>query len=61
MINPFFSVVIPTYNQANFLKKALKSLEDQLFKNFEIIVIDNCSKDKTFKIVKTLLEKSVSE
>ena len=59
MINPFFSVVIPTYNQANFLKKALKSLEDQLFKNFEIIVIDNCSKDKTFKIVKEFTKKII--
>ena len=59
MINPFFSVVIPTYNQANFLKKALKSLDDQLFKNFEIIVIDNCSKDKTFKIVKEFPKKII--
>lgn len=48
---PFFSVVIPTYNQSNFLKKALNSLTEQSYKNFEIIVIDNYSKDKTNKII----------
>lgn len=46
-----FSVVIPTYNQCQYLKKAINSVLKQTYKNFEIIVIDNFSKDKTREIV----------
>ena len=52
MKKPFFSVVIPTYNQAKFLKIALRSVFSQTFKNFEIIVIDNYSNDKTHELLK---------
>ena len=54
MRKPFFSVVIPTFNQCNYLKHALKSVADQKFSNYEIIVIDNYSKDKTKSVVKKL-------
>ena len=52
MNNPFFSVVIPTYNQAQFLKIGLNSVFKQTFKSYEIIVIDNYSNDNTSDIVK---------
>ena len=52
MEKPFFSIVIPTFNQAKFLKIALNSINKQTFKNFEIIVIDNNSNDSTYKIIK---------
>ena len=51
MAQPFFSVIIPTFNYASFLKDALNSLKKQSFKNFEIIVIDNFSKDNTEEVV----------
>ena len=41
----FFSVIIPNYNQANYLRKAILSVLKQSYKNFEIIVIDNNSTD----------------
>ena len=47
----FFSVIIPTYNQANLLEKAIASVMNQSFTNFEIIIIDNHSKDSTQKVV----------
>ena len=47
----FFSVIIPNYNQANYLKKAISSVLKQSFDNFEIIVIDNNSSDNSKKIV----------
>ena len=43
MDQPFFSVIIPTFNQANFLAETLKSLKSQTFKDFEVIIIDNFS------------------
>ncbi len=48
---PFFSVVIPTFNQCNFLEKAIKSVLEQTFRDFEIIIIDNFSTDNTRKII----------
>jgi len=51
MKKPFFSVIIPTFNDADFLKKALQSCYNQTYKNFEVIVIDNHSTDHTSKII----------
>ena len=53
MKTPFFSIIIPTFNQSSFLQKALKSVFNQTFKNFEVIVVDNNSKDGTKKVVKS--------
>lgn len=49
--SPFFSIAIPTYNRADKLKIALKQLLAQDFKNFEIVISDNCSTDDTRKVV----------
>jgi len=46
-----FSVVIPTYNHANYLEVALKSVIDQTFQNFEVIVINNYSTDDTLGVI----------
>lgn len=46
-IKPLVTVVIPTYNHAKYLGKALQSIFDQTFCNWEIIVVDNYSKDGT--------------
>ena len=45
--NPRVSVVIPTYNHAAFLHKALQSVVDQTYKNLEILVVNNFSTDET--------------
>jgi len=49
---PLVSVVIPTYNHANFIGKALRSILDQTYQNWEAIVIDNQSTDQTHEILK---------
>ncbi len=51
-MNDFFlSVIIPTYNRAIDLDRCLKSLENQTFKNFEVLVCDDGSTDNTSEIV----------
>lgn len=50
-MNFLVSVIIPTYNHANFLAKAIKSVLDQTYTNFEIIVIDNHSTDNSDEVV----------
>ena len=56
---PFFSVVIPTFNQCNYLKKAIESVLAQQYKNYEIIIIDNNSKDETKKVIKSFKSKKI--
>lgn len=49
---PLISVVIPAYNEEKYLSACLEAFKYQTFKNYEIIVIDNNSKDKTAEIAK---------
>ncbi len=56
---PFFSIVIPTYNRASDLEFALFCILSQTFKNFEIVISDNCSTDDTAKIVETFRDKRI--
>ena len=48
---PLISIVIPTYNHAKYLDKALNSVIEQTYKNWEIIVVDNFSSDNTEEVV----------
>lgn len=48
---PYFSVIIPVYNAAEKLKRALQSLTTQTYKNFEVIIADDGSSDASGQIV----------
>lgn len=48
---PFFSVVIPTYNRSEKVRRALESLEKQTCRDFEVIVCDDGSTDGTHDLV----------
>lgn len=50
-IIPKVSIVIPTYNRGDQLRICLKSLQEQSFKNFEVLVCDDGSTDNTFTVV----------
>jgi len=49
--NPTFSIVIPTYNRARFLTKAIDSVLQQSFDDYEIIVVDDGSIDATTEVL----------
>lgn len=48
---PLVSVLITTYNRSNVLRRAINSVLMQDFRDFEIIVVDDCSSDDTMKVV----------
>lgn len=50
MSNPAISLVMPVYNVEIFLNKALTSVENQTFKDFEMIIVDDGSSDKSYEI-----------
>ena len=50
-----FSVIIPLYNKAPYVRKALESVLAQTYTDFELIVVDDGSTDESANIVKTML------
>jgi glycosyltransferase involved in cell wall biosynthesis len=52
IVAPFVSVVIPAFNQADFLAETIQSVLTQTFKDFEIIVVNDASPDHTEAVVK---------
>jgi glycosyltransferase involved in cell wall biosynthesis len=53
MEDPFFTTVIPTHNRSNLLKRAIESVLDQTFDDFEAIIVDDHSTDDTCSVVKS--------
>jgi teichuronic acid biosynthesis glycosyltransferase TuaG len=53
------TVVIPTYNQGSFLKKAIQSVIDQTYVDWELIVINNHSEDNTIEIFNSFDDKRI--
>jgi glycosyltransferase involved in cell wall biosynthesis len=51
--NPFISVVIPALDEEKFIGRTLISLMNQSFKDYELIVVDNNSRDQTAKIAES--------
>ena len=47
-----FSVVVPMYNAERFINFCVTSILQQTFENFEVILVDDCSTDKTLDIVR---------
>ena len=45
------SIIIPTFNSSETIQDTINSVISQNFKNYEIIVVDNNSKDKTIEII----------
>ena len=51
-MKPKISVVIPSYNSMKTLKNTLESLKKQTFKDFEVLIVDDCSRDESFALAK---------
>ena len=50
--SPFFSIVMPVYNSEEYLDDAILSILHQTYGDFELIIVDDCSTDKSAEICK---------
>lgn len=58
--NPIISVVMPVYNGERFLNEAIESILNQSYKNFEFLIIDDCSIDNSYDIIKSYSDQRIS-
>lgn len=58
-MKPEVSVIIPTYNSASYIAKALRSILAQTYTNWEIILIDDASTDATLSIVRRFADRRI--
>ncbi len=56
---PTVSILIPTYNAQKTIKKTIKSVLNQSYKDFELIICDDNSTDKTVSIIKSFDDKRI--
>ena len=55
------SVIIASYNHEKYIEDAVRSVLNQTYKNIELIVEDDCSKDKTVEILKGIKDKRLKK
>lgn len=55
----FFSIIIPLYNKENTIKATIESILDQSYQNFEIVVVDDGSKDNSCIVVDSLKDERI--
>lgn len=52
---PKFSIIMANYNNENYIAEAIESVLDQTFRNWELIIIEDCSTDNSLQIIKRYL------
>lgn len=56
----YFSIIIPCFNSSDYIDRCIKSIDRQTYKNFEVILIDDCSTDETYKILEKYQNKNTN-
>lgn len=54
-----FSIIISAYNIETYIERAIKSVLDQTFENYELIIVNDCSKDKTLEKIQNFKDERI--
>ena len=54
-MNDLVSIIMPSYNTAQYITASIASVQKQTYTNWELIIVDDCSTDNTDEVVKPLL------
>lgn len=57
--NTKVSILMTCYNASKFIEQSIKSIKNQTYKNWELVIIDDLSTDKTIKIIKKFNDKRI--
>jgi len=52
MKKDLISIVVPVYNAERFLDDTIKTVQDQTYDNWELILVNDCSKDNSVEVIK---------
>ena len=55
------SILLPTYNDANYIERTLDSVKEQTYKNWELLICDDGSKDNTKEVVEKYIKNNSLE
>lgn len=58
MIEKMISIIVPVYNAENYIEKCVNSLQNQTYKNIEIILVDDGSTDNSYDICKKIVDEN---
>src|SRR3990170_293893 len=53
MVNPFVTVLMPVYNGGEYLKLSIESILSQTYKDFELLIINDCSTDNSMEVIQS--------
>lgn len=56
MENPLVSIITPSFNSEKYIADTIKSIQDQTYTNWEVIIVDDCSADKTVSIISEIAQ-----
>jgi glycosyltransferase involved in cell wall biosynthesis len=58
MVDGLVSIIMPSWNTDKFIEESIQCVMDQTYKNWELLIVDDCSTDNTDEVVKPFLEDS---
>ncbi|MBR2731802.1 MAG: glycosyltransferase family 2 protein [Clostridia bacterium] len=56
MVDGLVSIVMPSWNTARFIAESIQSVLDQTYRNWELLIVDDCSTDQTNDVVRPFLQ-----